>query len=84
MKNIIFDQRCAKCGSYGKRHFKNCEADKKQKYTDDPVKTILDSFGICAFAYKNLKIEDLVKIINANTGSQFTKENILEMADILK
>lgn len=67
--------------SYGKRHFTNCEAGKKQKYANDPIKTMLDSFGICAFAYKNLKMEDLVKIINANTGSQFTKEHLLEMAN---
>ena len=67
--------------SYGKRNFTNCKEDKKQKYTDDPIKTILDSFGICAFAYKNLEMEDLVKIINTNTGSQLTKENILEMAN---
>ncbi|GEM_PF-2656464 len=66
--------------SHGKK-FENCKEDKKQKRIDDPIKTILDSFGMCAFAYKNLKIEDLVGIINAKTKRQFTKESILEMAN---
>lgn len=65
--------------SYGRQNFTNCKEDKK--YADDPIKTILDSFGICAFAYNNLKMEDLAKIINRKMNSQFTKEDIFEMAD---
>ncbi len=65
--------------AYGKRKFESCPGSKK--HDDDPIKTILDSFGMCTFAYKNLKIEDLLKMINTEMERQFTKDDLMKMVD---
>ncbi len=65
--------------AYGKRQFESCLESKK--HDDDPIKTILDSFGMCAFAYKNSKIEDLLNTINAAMNWKLTKADLIKMAD---